>query len=52
MKNAEYLIHLERTYSFFQLVKTLDFMGLRYIDLYSKSELKQFNCFLFNLIIL
>ena len=38
MKNAEYLINFERTYSFFQLVKTLDFMGLRYIDLYSKSE--------------
>ena len=38
MTNAEYLINFERTYSFFQLVKTLDFMGLRYIDLYSKSE--------------
>jgi len=38
MKNAEYLINFERTYSFFQLVKTLDFMGLRYIDLYSKTE--------------
>jgi hypothetical protein len=38
MKNAEYLIRFERTYSFFQLVKTLDFMGLKYTDLYSKSE--------------
>lgn len=38
MKNAEYLINFERTYSFFQLVKTLDFMGLRYEDLYSKSD--------------
>ena len=38
MKNAEYLINFERTYSFFQLVKTLDFMGLRYTDLYSKTE--------------
>jgi hypothetical protein len=31
-------INLERTYSFFQLVKTLDFMGLTYTDLYSSSE--------------
>jgi hypothetical protein len=38
MKVAEYLINFERTYSIFQLVKTLDFMGLKYTDLYSTSE--------------
>ena len=32
-----YYIDLERKYSFFQMVKTLDFMGLRYKDLYSSS---------------
>ena len=31
----DYYIDLERKYSFFQMVKTLDFMGLRYRDLYS-----------------
>jgi len=29
------IIHFERMYSFFQLVKTLNFMGLTYNDLYS-----------------
>ena len=38
MKVAEYLINFERTYSIFQLVKTLDFMGLKYADLYSTNE--------------
>ena len=38
MKNAEFFINFERTYSFFQLVKTLQFMGLTYNDLYSKTE--------------
>ena len=37
MKNAEFLINYERTYSFFQLVKTLDFMNLTYTDLYSNT---------------
>jgi hypothetical protein len=36
--NLEFLITLERTYSFFQLIKVLDFMGLTYEDLYSQSE--------------
>jgi hypothetical protein len=36
--NAEMYINFERTYSFFQLVKTLDFMGLKYSDLYSNSK--------------
>ena len=34
---AEFFINFERTYSFFQLVKTLNFMGLTYTDLYSNS---------------
>jgi hypothetical protein len=38
LSNASILIHFERTYSFFQLVKTLNFMGLTYNDLYSKSK--------------
>jgi hypothetical protein len=38
IKNALFFIHFERTYSFFQLVKTLNFMGLTYKDLYSKTE--------------
>ena len=35
--NSEYFINFERTYSFFQLVKSLDFMGLEYKDLYSNT---------------
>lgn len=31
-------IQIEKTYSFFQMVKTLQFMGLRYNDLYSKTN--------------
>lgn len=38
IKVAEHLINFERTYSIFQLVKTLDFMGLKYADLYSTKE--------------
>ena len=38
LSNAEFFINFERTYSFFQLVKTLDFMGLTYKDLYSETE--------------
>jgi hypothetical protein len=38
LSNSELYINFERTYSFFQLVKTLDFMGLSYQDLYSKSK--------------
>jgi hypothetical protein len=38
LSNAEIYINLERTYTLFQLAKTLDFMGLRYEDLYSKSS--------------
>ena len=35
LTNADFFINFERSYSFFQLVKTLDFMGLTYTDLYS-----------------
>ena len=38
LSNSEFYINIERTYSFFQLVKTLKFMGLQYGDLYSNSE--------------
>jgi len=37
LSNAEFFINFERNYNFFQLVKVLDFMGLKYEDLYSKS---------------
>ena len=38
LSNSEFFINFERTYSFFQLVKTLNFMGLTYNDLYSNSN--------------
>jgi len=38
LSNFEILINFERTFSFFQLVKTLNFMGLTYKDLYSTTE--------------
>jgi hypothetical protein len=38
LSTAEFFINFERTYSFFQLVKTLDFMGLSYKDLYSDTK--------------
>jgi len=37
LSNAEFFINFERNYSFFQLVKVLDFMGLSYRDLYSNK---------------
>lgn len=40
LNNAQILMNIERNYSFFQLVKTLNFMGLQYKDLYSlKSDI-------------
>ena len=40
LNNVQILMKIERNYSFFQLVKTLNFMGLQYKDLYSlKSDL-------------
>jgi len=38
LKTAEFLINLEKTYSFFQLVKVLNFMGLNYQDLYLNNK--------------
>ena len=37
LENTEFFINFEITYSFFQMVKTLKFMGLTYTDLYSSS---------------
>jgi hypothetical protein len=37
LSNSEILINFERTYSFFQLAKILDFMGITYQDLYLKN---------------
>ena len=37
LSNSEFFINFERTYSFFQLTKTLGFMGLSYTDLFSKN---------------
>ena len=34
---CEFFINFERTYKFFQMVKTLKFMGLKYTDLYSNT---------------
>jgi len=38
ISNAVIFIDFEITYSFFQLIKTLEFMGLTYKDLYSDSH--------------
>jgi hypothetical protein len=35
---SEFFINFEKTYSFFQLVKILKFMGLNYEDLYTNKE--------------
>jgi hypothetical protein len=38
MVYTDYFINLERNYSFFQLVKTLQFMNLNYKNLYSRTK--------------
>lgn len=38
LSNANFYINYERTYSFFQLTKILDFMGLTYKELYSNLK--------------
>ena len=38
LSNSEFFINFEKTYSYFQLVKTLNFMGLQYKDLFSNSK--------------
>jgi len=35
---SEFFINFERTYSFFQMIKALNFMGLNYNDLYSNTH--------------
>ena len=37
LSNSEFFINFERNYSFFQVVKALQFMGLQYKSLYSTS---------------
>lgn len=37
LTNFDFFIQCERTFGFFQMVKALDFMGLKYADLYSKN---------------
>lgn len=44
LSNFEKYINFERNYSFFQLIKTLNFMGLQYYDLYSKDEHSKMLC--------
>jgi hypothetical protein len=41
ISDTVFYINFERSYSFFQLVKTLDFMGLKYSDLYSNTKHSQ-----------
>jgi hypothetical protein len=38
LDHSEFFINFERTYSFFQMVKTLNFMGLTYNNLYSTNH--------------
>lgn len=38
LSGCEFYLNFERTYSFFQMVKTLQFMGLTYRELFSKTE--------------
>lgn len=38
LEHTEFFINFERTYSFFQMVKTLNFMGISYKDLYSSNH--------------
>jgi hypothetical protein len=41
LSNAEYFMRLESTYSFFQMVKILDFMNMEYKNLYEKNEISE-----------
>jgi hypothetical protein len=38
LTNTEFFLNFERTFSFFQMVKTLDFLGLEYKDLYHNTK--------------
>ena len=39
--NFDFFVNFERTYKFFQMIKTLNFMGLTYMDLISNSPTSQ-----------
>jgi len=41
LKNFDFFVNFERTYKFFQMIKTLDFMGLTYLDLISNNPTAQ-----------
>jgi hypothetical protein len=41
LTNTEFFINFERIYSFFQMVKVLEFMSLSYTDLYKKTSLSE-----------
>ena len=41
LTNSEYFINFERIYSFFQMVKVLDFMSMKYTDLYEDNDLSE-----------
>ena len=43
LSSAELYINFERIFSFFQMVKTLRFMGLTYRELHSKTEIAKVN---------
>lgn len=43
LSSAEFYINFERRFSFFQMIKTLEFMGLTYKELYSKTEYAKIN---------
>jgi hypothetical protein len=38
LSNTEYFIHFEINYSFFQLIKVLEFMNIEYMNLYEKTD--------------
>jgi hypothetical protein len=41
LTNFEFFMNFEVAYGFFQMVKTLDFMGLKYKDLYSSTAISK-----------
>jgi hypothetical protein len=43
LSNVELYINFERVFSLFQMVKTIQFMGLTYKELYSKTEYAKIN---------
>ncbi len=41
LSNSEFFLNFERNYSFFQMAKALNYMGLKYKDLYSKNSVSE-----------